>query len=99
MIMSIYHHTQPCCFTKKCYVFLTCNLTAVKFEPQRDAILPRLRSDPDKAGQDRLGDAIEDHLCGICISMENLRGRGNEQEFNLSAEIFRDQRCCTVQRP
>lgn len=59
-------------FTRNFYVFLTCYLTAIKFEPQCNAILPRLRSDPDKAGQDRQRDAIEDHLCGICISMENL---------------------------
>lgn len=52
---------------------LTCYLTAVKFEPERDAVLPRLRSDSDKAGQDKLWDAIEDHLGCVCISMEDLR--------------------------
>lgn len=70
-------------------VFLTSYLTAVKFKPQRDAVLPRLRSDPDKAGQDRLWDAIEDHLCGICIGMEHLSRQGHEQnEFNVDAEVF-----------
>lgn len=97
MLMFIYHHIVPCYFTRKFYVFLTCYLTAVKFEPQRNAILPRLRSDSDKSGQDRLRDAIEDHLCGICISMENLwRQRNEQKEFNFRAEIFRDKRCCML---
>lgn len=54
------------------FSFLTRNLTAVKLEPQCNAVLPRLRSDSYEAGQDRLWDPIENHLRGISISMENL---------------------------
>lgn len=87
--MLICHHIPLCKF----YIFLTCYLTTVKFEPQRNAILPCLRSDSEKAGQDRLRDAIEDHLCGICISMENLwRQRNKQKENNLSPAIFCDKR-------
>lgn len=53
-------------------VFLTRDLTAVELEPQRNAVLPRLRSDSYEAGQDRLRDPVEDHLRGISIGMENL---------------------------
>ena len=51
---------------------LTCNLTAVKLEPQRDAVLPRLRPDPYEAGQHRLWDPIENHLRGVGIGVKNL---------------------------
>lgn len=58
------------------HIFPTRDLTAVKLEAQCDAVGPRLRSDSYKAGQDRLWDPIENHLCGIWIPMENLlRGR------------------------
>lgn len=57
---------------KRCLLFLTRDLTAVKLEPQRDAILPRLRSDSYEAGKDRLWDPIENHLHGISVGMENL---------------------------
>lgn len=53
--------------------FPTGDLAAVELEPQRDAVLPRLRSDPDEAGQDGLRDAIEDHLSGVRVSMEHLQ--------------------------
>lgn len=54
------------------FLSLTCNLTAVKLEPQRDAVLPRLRPDPYDAGQHRLWDPIENHLRGVGIGVENL---------------------------
>lgn len=53
-------------------IFLTRDLTAIKLEPKRNAVLPRLGSDSYEAGQNRLGDPIENHLCGISIGMENL---------------------------
>ena len=57
---------------KSSFVFLTRDLTAVKLEPQRDAVLPRLRSDSYEAGEDRLRDPIENHLRGVCVGVENL---------------------------
>lgn len=54
------------------FLSLTRNLTAVKLEPQRDAVLPRLRPDPYDAGQHRLWDPIENHLRGVGIGVENL---------------------------
>ncbi len=58
--------------SRSSFIFLTRDLTAVKLEPQRDAVLPRLGSDSYETGQDRLWDTVEDHLCGVSIGMENL---------------------------
>lgn len=54
------------------FIVLTRDLTAVELEPQRDAVLPRLRSDSYEAGQDRLRDPIENNLRGISVGVENL---------------------------
>lgn len=57
---------------KTVLIHLTCYLAAVKFEPQSDAVLPRLRSDPDEASQNRLWDPVENHFGGVTIGMKNL---------------------------
>lgn len=58
---------------KESIILLTRDLTAVKLEAQRNAILPRLRSDSNEASKNRLGDPIENHLGGISVAMENLQ--------------------------
>lgn len=65
------------------FIFLTRNLTAVEFEPQCNAVLPRLRSDSYEAGQDRLWDPIENHLCGVSVGMENLCRERNRQNWMI----------------
>lgn len=91
MLTFVYHHILTCYSTRTFSGILTCYLTAVKFEPQRYPVLPRLGSDSDEAGQDGLRDAVEDHLCCVCISMEDLCRQRKEQEgFNLP--IFRAKR-------
>lgn len=52
---------------------LTCNLASVKLEAKGDAVLPRLRPDPNKAGQNWLRDTVQNHLCWVCVRMENLK--------------------------
>lgn len=89
-------------------VFFTCNLTAIKFEPQSDAILPRLRPESYEASQNRLWDSIEDHFCGVSIGMENLWMENNrrfmlidnypEQEGDKAAtqDMIGMETCCWV---
>lgn len=53
----------------------TCDLTSIELKAQGNAIPPGLGSDPNKAGQHRLWDSVQDHLSWVGVGVENLRGR------------------------
>lgn len=44
----------------------------MELKSQRNSILPSLRPDPDKASQNRLRDAVQDHLGRVCVGVEDL---------------------------
>lgn len=54
----------------------TCNLASVELKSKGDAILPGLRPDPNKPGQDRLRDAVQHHLGRVRVSVESLGNKG-----------------------
>lgn len=57
-----------------CYTH-TCNLTSIELKAKGNAILPGLGADPNKAGQQRLWDSVQNHFGWVSVSVENLRGR------------------------
>lgn len=67
----------------------TCNLASVELETEGDAILPGLWSDPNEPGQDRLRDAVENHLGRICVSVENLESKGK-------VGYYQEEMCCNL---
>lgn len=62
----------------------TCNLASVDLEAQGDAVLPGLRSDADKACQNRLRDPVQNHLSWVCVCVENLvRTKTNRRQTEV----------------
>ncbi len=68
----------------------TCNMASIELEAQGDAVPPRLRSDPDKPGQNWLRDPVQNHLSWVCVGMENLARQKTNKSWTLSEgnELF-----------
>lgn len=51
---------------------LTCDPAAEELQPQGDARVPGLGPDPDKPGQQRRVQLVENHLCCIVVGLKHL---------------------------
>lgn len=65
----------------------TCNLASIELKPQGNAILPGLRSDPNKASQHWLWDSVQNHFSRVCVGVKNLEWNSKKSRL-VSVGLF-----------